>query len=257
MKTCPNCGHDNRQNAKFCAVCGTDVRAVIPGYQPPLVMQPKNIPPSPTPSQGQGLIPIAVANSQTLNSPMNIKGIVGGTVITAKRIEDQPMPLDVWKAVTMVGLFVVVAALIVSGATVMFFLLAIVAALGCSGSLLLGSWALFVRLLPSPLRMARNNDDLFPLCEATVRDDNGYRHNIQLYLNSGSTELHNGDLVDVRGIRKRSKDIWAWSVDVYSEDGSRIERTVSGYRPWPWWVALVSNVIVIGLAIWVYVELFP
>lgn len=274
MKTCPQCGAENRQMAKFCAICGANLPAAVPAptaispVPPPTELQPQPVfPPQPGASPPV-LPPQPTAGGQIISLPPDQKPKRGwslhGRVLAEGRasIADPPrearLPFDPARAMVVTAIvlvFIGVLAVAFMAALTIFIIL-----------LLFGfSLCLLPMLIPilgtifGPMIYLLRGRKTAPMLDLQIEDEcSGAPVSAVLYQREGATSVRLGDRVQVFGHRQwGSKSIRAYRIRVLETGGHPTKYDIPGLRPWPWWVGgLALGVVVWGGMYLYYGELY-
>jgi hypothetical protein len=232
---CPNCGHDNRDAARFCVVCG---RRDLQLPQPPAQMLRPPTPQPLAPHVPAALAPPARPGQRGWRPGRprwRARPIVEG-VIEASSQDEVYTPADRAMVLMKIGLAAAVMPLalnVLAGAGIA--ALAILALGGGACLAVLGAvFGTFAKLFSLFAPRRRPPERKVTQVSMIIRDPSGSESEVVLYGDHVAGRLRRGDMVQVFGRRERNGAVRATRVVVVGAQlasGNVQRRTIAGIRP--------------------------
>jgi hypothetical protein len=233
---CPNCGHDNRDTAHFCVVCG---RRDLQLLKPPAQLAPQLTPQPLAPHQPASLAPPPAQPTQSGWRPARprwrAQPIVEGVIEASSQDEVYP-PTDRAMILTKIGLAAAVMPLALNVLASAGIAALIILALGGGACLaVLGAvFGAFAKLFSLFAPRRRPPERKVTQVDMIVREPGGSESEVVLYGDHVAGRLRRGDLIQVFGRRQPNGAVRATRVIVVGAQfasGSVQRRTIAGMRP--------------------------
>lgn len=283
MKTCPACGSENRDTAKFCAICGMRLPSIqskqplkspaqsgagqlhsqSPGgsnqaVKPTVIDQTSGTDPAQlVPSSTIGSQPVKSRSSPRWSFPRILYGsrpIVEGRVSVVDPLRDAKLPYDSARAMTFLGIALLLLGLCAATAVVALALFIVLAFLGAGSICILPFILPFLAGLTGWFFYGVRGSRICPMVDFMVQDElTGQPMSVIIYLKEGSGSIRLEDRVRVYGTKQwNTKSIRAYRIEIVESGGYPTNFTLRGVRPWPLWVGVTVLVGVIVFYIWLF-----